>query len=72
MKVFRVDILVENQYQERFENVAKRMKDLVGWNEQEMLQFCALATFNMDIVLGFLESKANQLEEMNEELRKGE
>jgi len=63
MKFYEVTIILEDSQQERLEKLAKRFKKINGWSEKEILQFVVNGfTGNTDAMLGFMEMKAEQME----------
>lgn len=64
MKFFELTYIIEDEYEERLEQIAKRFQKINGWDEKEILQFAVGALIKPDIEfkLDFLEKTINQLE----------
>lgn len=63
MKFYEVTIILDNEQQERLENLAERYEKINGWGEYEILQFVVNGyTSNIEEMLSFMERKALMLE----------
>lgn len=63
MKFYEVTIILEDSQQERLEKLAQRFKKINGWDEREILQFVVNGfSQNTDVMLTFMEMKAEQME----------
>lgn len=63
MKFYNVDIILENEQEERITKLAKRFKIINGWNEKDIMQFAVNAfPLYLNPLLSLMEIKAEQLE----------
>ena len=67
MKFYEVTIILDGKQQERLENLAKRFKEINGWDEWDIMQFVVNGLTNSrEDMLAFMEKKAEQLERICE------
>lgn len=60
--VYNIQLILNNEQEERLEKLEKRFKKINNWNKEQILQFgtCAIEK-NIDIILLFMEMKADSL-----------
>ena len=66
MRFYEVTIILDGKQQERLENLAKRFKEINGWNEWDIMQFVVNGLIsNREDMLTFMEKKATELERLD-------
>ena len=66
MKFYEVTIILDGKQQERLENLAKRFKEINGWEEWDIMQFVVNGfTSSREDMLAFMEKKATELERLD-------
>ncbi|RKI87885.1 hypothetical protein D7V94_20195 [Parablautia intestinalis] len=66
MKFYEVTIILGGKQQERLENLAKRFKQINGWEEWDIMQFVVNGLIgSREDMLAFMERKATELERLD-------
>lgn len=62
---YNITVVLEDEQEKRLEKLEEQFRQINGWNKQEIIQFGigALCVSNIETMLTFMESKANQLEQ---------
>ena len=64
MRFCEVTVILDDKQEERLEKLAKRVKKINGWQEDEIMQFVINGmSGNVEMMLAFMELKAAQLED---------